>query len=221
MTLQEENGMRDLFRMLLIAVLILSVALVSGCGRRVQRAPVDTIDENLDSEIKIDQLEKMALEDAEDENVFFALANAYYDQAMPLEARTNYEKALELNPEFNKARINLAMLYAETADPDTALIILEEAVRIDSKDTKAYNNMGMIYYSQGNNDRAVKAYTRAIEIDPRNAEAHYNLGLAFAETGLLLEAVREWRLVLELEPEGELPERTRVSLDRAEKLLAK
>lgn len=212
--------MRDLLRTLLIATMVLSVALFSGCARKVPRAPVDTIDKDLDPEIKIDQLEKMATEYPEDENVFFALANAYYDQAMPLEARTNYEKALELNPKFNKARINLAMLYAETANPDTALIMLEEAVRIDSEDSKAYNNMGMIYYSQGNNDRAVKAYTRAIEIDPGNAEAHYNLGLAFAETGLLLEAVREWRLVLELEQEGELPERTKVSLDRVEKMLA-
>ena len=46
-------------------------------------------------------------------------------------------------------------------------------------------------------------------------------GLAFAESGLLVEAMREWREVLDLEPEGELAERTRVSLERVEKMLAK
>jgi tetratricopeptide (TPR) repeat protein len=211
--------MRNLAKMMLVAGLVL--ALAAGCGPKVKRAPLDTIDEDLDNELKISQLEEMSLEYPEDENVYFALGNVFYDDARPMEARMNYEKALELNPEFNKARINLAMLYAETADPDTALILLEEAVRIDPDDPKAYNNIGMIYYSKDNYDRAVKAYSRALEIDPVNAEAHYNLGLAFAEAGLLVEAMREWREVLDLEPEGELAERTRVSLERVEKMLAK
>ena len=213
--------MRDFRKVSTAVTLVLAIALVMGCGPKVKRAPIDTIDEDLDNELKVAQLEEMAVEHPEDENVYFALGNVFYDDAMPMEARLNYEKALELNPKFNKARINLAMLYAETADPDTALILLEEAVRVDPNDPKAYNNIGMIYYSKGNNDRAVKAYTRALEIDPVNAEAHYNLGLAFAETGLLVEAMREWREVLDLEPEGELAERTRVSLERVEKMLAK
>jgi tetratricopeptide (TPR) repeat protein len=213
--------MRYFRRTWLIVILVATIALVLGCGRRVKRAPVDTVDETLDNELKIAQLEEMAREFPEDENVYFALGNVYYDDAMPLEARTSYERALELNPRFNKARINLAMLYAETADPDTALVLLEEAIRIDPDDPKAQNNIGMIYYSKGDVERAVKAYTRTIEIDPDNAEARYNLGLAFAETGLLLEAMREWRYVLEIEPEGELADRTRVSLERVEKLIAK
>ena len=213
--------MRDFEKSLLIVLLIATLTLILGCGARVKRAPLGTIETDLDAERRITELEKMAAEYPEDENVYFALGNAFYDQAMPLEARTNYDKALELNPGFNKARINLAMLYAETAAPDTALIILEEALRIDPSDPKAYNNLGMVHYSLGNNDRAVKAYTKAIEFDPDNVEARYNLGLAFAETGLLMEAVREWRVVLELEPEGEMAERTRVSLDKVEKLLAR
>ncbi|MGD9141941.1 MAG: tetratricopeptide repeat protein [bacterium] len=213
--------MRDLYRICLITALIMALAFATGCGRRVKRAPVDTVDEALDNELKISKLEEMAREYPEDENVYFALGNIYYDDASPMEARLNYEKALELNPKFNKARINLAMLYAETADPDTALALLAEALAIDPKDPKAYNNIGMINYSKGNMDGAVKAYSRSIEIDPDNAESHYNLGLAFAESGLLVEALREWRVVLELEPEGELADRTRVSLERVEKLLAR
>ncbi len=213
--------MRDFGKVFMITSLVVAMAMVAGCGRGVRRAPVNTVGEDLDNELKISQLEDMAIEYPDDENVYFALGNVFYEDAMPMEARMNYEKALELNPKFNKARINLAMLYAETADPDTALILLEEAVRVDPKDPKAHNNIGMIYYSKGDTDRAVKAYVRALEIDPVNAEAHYNLGLAFAETGLLVEAMREWREVLDIEPEGELAERTRVSLERVEKMLAK
>ncbi len=213
--------MRNSTRIGIAVMLVVAVALAAGCGRRVKRAPVDTIDESLDNELKISRLEEMAREYPEDENVYFALGNVYYDAAMPMEARLNYEKSLELNPKFNKARINLAMLYAETADPDTALALLEEAVRVDPKDAKAYSNIGMIYYSMGNADRAVKAYTKALDLDPRSAEAHYNLGLAFAEAGLLVEAVKEWRVVVEIEPEGELADRTRVSMGKVEKLLAK
>jgi len=207
-------------RTFLVAVLTVAVFLAPGCGRRVERAPIDSIPEETDNEVKISELEKMAIEYPDDENVYFALGNVYYEEAMPVEAQMSYEKALELNPKMNKARINMAMLLAETADPDTGLAILKQAIEMDDRDSKAYNNIGMIYYSKGDYNLSVKSYTKALEIDPDNVEARYNLGLAFAETGLLVEAVREWRKVLELDPEGEMGERTRVSLEKVERLLA-
>ncbi len=209
----------------LTSVLALSVFvgyIAAGCGMRgVKRAPIDTLPEDADAETKIEMLETMAANYPEDANVYFELGNLYYDQLLPSDAVTSYEKALALDPKMNGARVNLAMLLAESADADSAKALLEEALKVDPRDAKAYNNLGMIYYTEMDVDSAVKYFEKALQIDPQSVEAHYNLGLAFAESGLLLEAIREWRLVLELDQESETAQRARLSLERAEKELKK
>jgi tetratricopeptide (TPR) repeat protein len=205
---------------LILTVAITLGALVTGCGvRGVKRAPIETIPADAEPETRIDMLEAMTDNYPEDANLYFEIGNMYYDQLMPSDAVRNYEKALELDPKMNAARVNLAMLFAESAEADSARVLLEEALRIDPEDAKAYNNLGMIYYTEMDVDMAVKYFSKAISIAPESIEAHYNLGLAFAESGLLLEAIREWRRVLELDQESETAQRARLSLDRAEKEL--
>lgn len=200
-----------------VAVLAI-MAMVSGCGvRTVKRAPVDSVPRDLDTEIRIEMLEEMAITYPDDPNLYFELANLFYDAAMVNDAMINYEKALRLDPKMNPARVNLAMLLAESAECDSAKVLLNEAIKIDPNDAKAYSNLGMVYYTDMDVATAVKYFTKAIEIDPESLEAHYNLGLAFAESGLLLEAVREWRRVVEIDETSETAERARLSLDRAER----
>lgn len=207
-------------RFWLILMLILLPILVVGCaGRAIKKAPIETVPEDVDPETRIEMLEEMKEAYPDDPGLYFALGNLYYDEAMPVDARQNYEMALRLDPKMNSVRVNLAMLLAESAEVDSARALLTEALRIDPTDAKAYNNLGMVYYTDLDLDRAVKYFSMALEVDPDNAEAHYNLGLAFAESGLLLEAVREWRKVVEMGVEGETAERAKMSLDRVEREL--
>jgi superkiller protein 3 len=211
-------------RWLFVLVSILISALVVGCaGRRIKRAPIETIPEDADTEAKIEMLEGMAVTYPEDAYVFYEIGNLYYEDLMPGEAMANYEKALALDPGLNKARVNMAMVLAESDAADSAKTLLEEAISIDPDDVKAYNNLGMIYYAELDVNTAVKYFSKALALDPVNAEARYNLGLAFAEGGLLLEAIREWRQILEISEEtgedSETVQRARLSLERAERQL--
>lgn len=204
-----------------LAALALYAAL-SGCAATsAKRAPVASLPDSMDVDLKTAALEKMALEYPEDPEIFFTLGNTYYDQAVPDLARTNYEKAIALDPKMTKAHVNLAMLIAEVGEPDSARIILENVLKTNPGDPRALTDLGTIYYSLKDVDTAVKYYTAAIHSDPNNAEAHYNLGMAFAETGLVLEAIREWRLVLDLVSEGDVADRARLALERADAVLAK
>ncbi len=201
---------------LFLAVVVLMV----GCGIwGVKRAPVENLPEDADPEVKIDMLENMKTDYPDDPNLYFTLANLYYDQLMVDEARTNYEKALAVDPKFNKARVNLAMLLLESDEVDSAKTLLEQAIKMDDKDAKAYTNLGLLYYAQKDIDKAVHYFDQAVEVDSTCAEAHYNLGMAFAESGLLLEAIREWRKVVELAPDSDIAEQAKMSLERTEKLL--
>jgi tetratricopeptide (TPR) repeat protein len=206
-------------RFLLKIGLVMLLALAIGCAAKVRKAPIDKIPEDADPDTRVELLEEMTLKYPDDANLYYEIANHYYDQIMPVEARTNYERALELDPDFNKARVNLAMLLVESDEVDSAKALLKEAIKREPTDAKAYNNLGMVYYSELEVGKAVDYFQRSLEIEPGNAEAHYNLGLAFAEAGLLLEAIREWRTVLELADEGETADRARMSLERAERQL--
>jgi tetratricopeptide (TPR) repeat protein len=182
---------------------------------------VEAVPEDTDPETRIDMLEEMAMDYPEDPLLYYQLGNLYYDQIMPTEARENYERALNLDPGLNKARVNLAMLLAESDEVDSAKVLLEEAIRLDPDDSRAYNNLGMVYYTELEVNTAVRYFNKALEVDPENAEAHYNLGLAFAESGILVEAINEWRRVLELVEEGETADRARMSLERVQSHLSK
>jgi tetratricopeptide (TPR) repeat protein len=206
-------------RFLLKLGLAVLLAGAIGCAPQVLKAPIDSIPEDTEPDARVELLEEMTLKYPDDPNLYYEIGNHYYDQIMPVEARTNYERALELDPAFNKARVNLAMLLVESDEVDSAKTLLKEAIRREPKDAKAYNNLGMVHYSELEIEMAVRYFKRALAIEPTNAEAHYNLGLAFAEAGLVLEAIREWREVLELVEEGETADRARMSLERAERQL--
>jgi tetratricopeptide (TPR) repeat protein len=207
-------------RIVLAPVAVLIAVLVLGCGGRgVKRAPVETVPEDMSVEEKMDMLEEMGRAYPEDALVYYELGNLYSDQLLAVDAMEMYEKALGLDRNLNRARVNLAMLLAESDEVDSAKVLLEDAIRIDPTDAKAYNNLGMIYYTELDVNKAVDYFQEALEVDPGSSEAHYNLGLAFAERGLLLEAIREWRTVVEAGGEGETAQRARLSLERAEKTL--
>jgi len=210
----------------LIAVfIVLALAVyitLSGCASfGPKRAPLASLPDSTDADTMTQALEAMALDYPEDANVFFAQGNTYYDQAIPDQARQNYEKAIALDPNMSKARVNLAMLLAETGESDSARVMLEGVVKNDPKDSRALTNLGMLCYNLKDVDTAVKYYSMAIQADPKNPEAHYNLGVAFGEAGLVLEAMREWNTVLELVTEGDTAQRARLALERADGVLAK
>lgn len=216
--------MFDRLRMLAVLILVALAAYiaVSGCAvMGPKRAPLAALPDSLDADTRADTLEALALQYPQDAEVFFALGNAYYDQAVPEQARQNYEKAISLDPKMTKARVNLAALIGEAGQADSARVMLEEIIRDDPKDSRALTNLGMLCYNLKDADSAVKYYTKAITLDPANAEAHYNLGVAFAEQGLLLEAIREWRVVLELTDQGDTANRARLALERVEGSLTK
>jgi tetratricopeptide (TPR) repeat protein len=207
---------------ILLALSLLAAIAIVGCaGIGAKHAPLSTVPDSLDAESKGEAYESMTAAYPKDAELYFTLGNSYYDQAIPDMAEQNFLKAIALDPNMTKARVNLAMLLAESGEADSAKTMLGEVLKREPKNSKALVDLGMIYYNAKDIDTAVKYYSKALAIDPRNAEAHYDLGLAFAETGVLLEAIREFRAVLDIESEGDTAQRARLALERAEGAIAK
>lgn len=126
-------------------------------------------------------------------NLGFYLSNQHkIDEAM-----TNYEKSLEINPNYEDAQNNLGHALAQMGRPDEAIEHYRIALRIKPGLAEAHNNLGNALGEQGKSDEAIAEYLTALRLDSKNENALNNLGIARAMQGkpeeagkLLLEAVR-------------------------------
>jgi len=138
-------------------------------------------------------------------------AHEWYDlgfdleAASPAEAERAYKRALDLDPGFVDARINLGRLYHLTGQLNAAEAQFRLALAEGPNGTALFN-LGVALEDLGRHDEAVRAYREAIEADPSAADAYFNLARLLEHDGDKPGAIRCLRAYRRLtEPVG--PER--------------
>jgi tetratricopeptide (TPR) repeat protein len=111
------------------------------------------------------------------------------ETAEPAEARTAYERALELDPEFADAHVNLGRLLHVEGEAQGAEAHYRAALTAGPHPTAAYD-LGVALEDLGRVSEALAAYERAIGWDPDLAEAHYNLARLLERRGDVQGALR-------------------------------
>jgi tetratricopeptide (TPR) repeat protein len=119
------------------------------------------------------------------------------------EARTEYERVIELDPKNPIGYNNLGIVYRRQKLEFLAIGQFKRALEMEPRYYKAQNNMGNCFYSAGEFDSAIKSYKDALKIRPSFAEAYYNLALCYEKLGQLPQAMDSWRKFLKLQSGGE------------------
>ncbi len=112
------------------------------------------------------------------------LTVAYYQRGNTYEralknnsnAIADYKSAIQINPRFARAYLNLGNVFHDRGDLDKALGFYGDAIKADSQYSQAFFNRGNIYFEQGEHDKSILEYDQAIQIRPIWAEAYYNRG---------------------------------------------
>jgi adenylate cyclase len=127
------------------------------------------------------------------------------------EARELLEKAVELDPGYAAAYVNLGWSYHNdalwgwTEWPHRALeraaALAEEAVDLDPLSSEAYGLLGDVLLLQREIEGAETAINRAIELNPNNAAAYANLGGLMVYAGRLEEAAQAYETALRFDPD--------------------
>jgi tetratricopeptide (TPR) repeat protein len=123
-------------------------------------------------------------------------ADDWYDLACDLEltsseeARTAYERALELDPKHVDAHVNLGRLLHEDGAPAAAEKEYRAALTLQPNHDTAAFNLGVALEDLGRFRDAITAYEHAIELDPDNGDAHYNLAGLYEKRGDKSSALR-------------------------------
>lgn len=119
-------------------------------------------------------------------------ANIVYNYAMILDingkmelAIPKYQEVLDLNPEHNKTKINLAVMYLNEEPPmvDLALNLLKQVYAADKNSFEANNNLGSAYLLKEDYKNAIMHYQNAIKIDSSINDVRANLAKAYAKEG--------------------------------------
>jgi len=125
------------------------------------------------------------------------------DSATALEAQRAYERALELDPGYVPAVINLGNLHHAQGRLDEARGCFERAIELEPTNAKARFNLGNILHDRDEYQVALILFRDAAALDPEFADAHFNLALTCEQLGRVEEAQSHWQRYLALDPAGE------------------
>ncbi len=95
-------------------------------------------------------------------------------------AISSYHTAVEMDPQYYDAFIQLGLLHQAKGDP-LAQDFYDSALRIRPNNSEALYNMGMYQQETGNDSAALACYARIAENDPSHPMAHFNTGFIHLE----------------------------------------
>lgn len=116
------------------------------------------------------------------------------------QAAAAHERALEIDPKLEQARINLISLYGRLRQPGKAEAQYRSLLAINPNLAEAHYNFGVLMTGLGKPGEASEAFRKALEISPFYAEAHNNLAFLLLNEGRLEEAEKHFRAALENKP---------------------
>jgi tetratricopeptide (TPR) repeat protein len=109
-------------------------------------------------------------------------------------------RALEIDPKYVQAHLNLITLYAKLGEGDKAEKHYRATLEINPRLPESHYNFGVFLTSQQRNSEAAAAFNKALEINPYYAEAHNNYAFIMMSEGRLDEAERHFRTAIENKP---------------------
>lgn len=97
---------------------------------------------------------------------YWSRGNTFYLKRQLDEAIADYNKAIQLNPEFALAYYGRGSAYNEKGEFVRAIADADRVIEINPQDPEAYANRGSAYVAKGDKDQAIADYRKALQIDP-------------------------------------------------------
>jgi tetratricopeptide (TPR) repeat protein len=108
----------------------------------------------------------------------------YLDRKMYDDAIAEFNKAIEINPDYTDAYYNRGLSNAKKGNLDQAISDYSKAIEINPNDADTYFNRGLAYHKKNQFDQAISDYTKSIQINPHVGDTHYNRALDYYLKGI-------------------------------------
>jgi tetratricopeptide (TPR) repeat protein len=108
------------------------------------------------------------------------LGNALFQKGNVDEAIVQYQRALQIKPDYADAGCNLGNALLRMGSVDEAIVQYQRALQIKPDYVDAHNNLAKALVQKGSMVEAIAQYQEALRIKPNNAEVLNNLALVLA-----------------------------------------
>ena len=116
----------------------------------------------------IDQLEPLeAILPKPDANTYCNRGDSFLNAGRYDEALAEFQKAIALDPNYEKARYGIGRVYLHSKRYTDAINAFEELIKSNPNYKEAHHGLGLAYFKSGDNNKATAAANAALRIDPR------------------------------------------------------
>lgn len=154
-----------------------------------------------DYEAAVQAYQEYLVKKPDDATVHYDLGYAYTAMQKAAEAKSEYEKAISLDPKMAVAYQNLGLTLL-TSDPSAAVAPLQKAAELLPDDARAKWLLGTALEVNGKPSLAIDQYEAARKLDDKDPDIMASLGHALLGAGRAGEAESVYREALSLHPTG-------------------
>jgi len=158
-----------------------------------------------------DKALKISTNDAMTKACVYGIGQTYNEKGLFFDKRNNYleaiecyKRAIEINPQYDKAFANLGTTYEKIGQLKKAEELYLKSVEINPKNSDTYYSIGHLYQMQGRYKDAIKNYGIAISINPYDSGAWINMGAIYLSFGRFQQAMFCNQKAYEIEPNNEV-----------------
>jgi Flp pilus assembly protein TadD len=137
----------------------------------------------------------------DDAIVHFDLGYVYTALNRAGDAKSQYQKAIALDPKMSAAYLNLGLTLLQSSPAD-AIDPLQHAVKLLPDQARPKFLLATALERSGNLNDAIAQYQAAEKLDPDNFDTHLALGLALLHFHRVSDAEPEFRAALALQPDS-------------------
>jgi CHAT domain-containing protein/Tfp pilus assembly protein PilF len=120
-------------------------------------------------------------------------------QEMERNALADFQRALELHPNYPPAKLGIAFVEYSNFKPG-AVTVYEEILGLDDKSAEAHYRLASAYQYNQQIDESIRSYLTSIQLEPRIAEVYQGLGEAYIRNGDLPKAIDAFEQTIRIDP---------------------
>jgi tetratricopeptide (TPR) repeat protein len=117
------------------------------------------------------------------------------------EAIRDYDQAIALNPDYDRAYNNRGLACAKVGRLTEAIQDYDKAIALNPDYAQAYESRGIAYARSARPADAMRDFDQAIALNPDYAEAYYNRGNARLDANRHSEAIGDYDQAIALKPD--------------------
>ena len=131
---------------------------------------------------------------------YFARGNTKADLGQYFAAISDYDKAIQLEPDDAIAYYNRGLAKAGLGRYSVAISDYNKAIQLKPDEANAYINRGAAKVELRRYSAAISDYDKVIQIEPEAVHAYYNRGIAKGKLGQHFAAITDFDKVIQIKP---------------------